>query len=110
LNSTRTNISDKQHKDLFIDYFLRMKRLGIAQKDPEFKKNMMKDPYLNALRATYGYVVTCHKGQGGEWDEVFLYMDNKIQGLPRPSIYQWWYTAVTRAVDNLHLVDDWFIS
>lgn len=105
-----TNLNPKQHKDLFIDFYLRMREQGIYQKDQEFRDKMFRDPYLNALRAVYGYAVTCHKAQGGEWNEVFLHLDNKIQGIPRPGIYQWMYTAVTRARQNLHIVNDWFIG
>lgn len=110
LYSTGTNLNNKQHKDLMIDYFKRMQRKGITQKDKKFKENMLNDPYLNALKAVYGYAITCHKSQGGEWNEVFLYLDNKIHGIPKPGIYQWWYTAVTRAKNNLHIVNDWFIK
>ena len=110
LYSTWTNLSTKQHKDLMIDFFKRMKDKGIKQKDNAFKDNMVKDPYLNALKAVYGYALTCHKAQGGEWNEVFLYLDNKIHGIKKPGIYQWLYTAVTRAKNNLYIVNDWFIK
>lgn len=110
LYSTSTNLNTKQHKDLIIDYFRRMKDKGISQKDSAFIENMLKDPYLNALKTVYGYALTCHKAQGGEWNEVFLYLDNKIHGIKKPGIYQWFYTAITRAKENLHLVNDWFIK
>lgn len=110
LYSTWTNLNMKQHKDLMIDYFKRMRDKGINQKDRAFKDNMLKDPYLNALKAVYGYALTCHKAQGGEWNNVFLYLDNKIHGIKKPGIYQWLYTAVTRAKENLHVVNDWFIK
>lgn len=110
LYSTWTNLNTKQHKDLMIDYYKRMRDKGIKQKDKAFKENMLKDPYLNALKTVYGYALTCHKAQGGEWNEVFLYLDNKIHGIKKPGIYQWFYTAVTRAKENLHLVNDWFIK
>ena len=71
---------------------------------------MLTDPYLNALKSVYGYALTCHKSQGGEWDNIYLYLDNKIQGKPKPEVYQWMYTAVTRAKKKLHIVDDWFIK
>lgn len=109
LYSITTNLNSKQHKDLMIDFFKRMQVKGIRQKDKLFKENMLKDPYLNALKCVYGYALTCHKSQGGEWDDVFLYLDNKVVGIKRPSVYQWVYTAVTRAKKNLYLVNDWFI-
>jgi ATP-dependent exoDNAse (exonuclease V) alpha subunit len=110
LYSTYTNLNIKQHKNLMIDYFKRMKDKGINQNDIKFKDSMLKDPYLNALKTVYGYALTCHKAQGGEWNEVFLYLDNKIHGIKKPGIYQWLYTAVTRAKENLHLVNDWFVK
>ena len=110
LYSISTNLNNKQHKDLMIDYYFRMKEIGILQKSQRFRDNMMEDPYLNALKAVYGYALTCHKAQGGEWNEIFLYLDNKIHGIPKPGIYQWMYTAVTRAKSTLHLVNDWFIK
>lgn len=110
LHSGFTNISPLQQRNLLIDFNQRMKKQGLRQKDPAFKEAMMKDPYLNALRAVYGYAITCHKSQGGEWQEVYLYTDNKIQGIPRPGFYQWWYTAVTRARQQLHVVNDWYIK
>ena len=109
INYSGTNITAKQHKDLFVDFFKRMKSFGIKQGTLAFNDHMKNDPYLNALRAVYGYALTCHKSQGGEWEEVYLYLDNKIQGYKRPEVYQWLYTAVTRTKNNLYLVDDWFI-
>ncbi|MEZ4687228.1 MAG: ATP-binding domain-containing protein [Bacteroidia bacterium] len=63
----------------------------------------MSDPWLNALKAVFGYAVTCHKCQGGEWPEVFLWMEHHITRMQQPDLLRWWYTAVTRAVDTLHL-------
>lgn len=52
------------------------------------------DRYVGAIRATYGYSITCNKAQGGEWDKVF------INSFFMPTLkYQ--YTAVTRAKNNL---------
>lgn len=110
LYSMSTNLNNKQHKDLMIDYYHRMKSNGISQKDRAFKDRMLTDPYLNGLKAVFGYALTCHKSQGGEWNEVFLYLDNSIHGIPKPGIYQWLYTAVTRAKVRLHVVNDWFIK
>ncbi len=93
-----------------IDYFKRMKDKGIKQKHSVFKDNLLKDPYLNPLKTVYGYFLTCHKAQGGEWNEVFLYLDNKIHGIKKRGIYQWLFTAVERVKENLHLVNAWFIK
>jgi len=51
-----------------------------------------------------------NRNLGGEWNEIFLYLDNKIHGIKKPGIYQWLYTSVTRAKENLNVVNDWFIK
>ena len=71
---------------------------------------MRTDPYLNAIRAVYGYALTCHKTQGGEWKDVYLDIPRKLSFETSRPQYQWLYTAVTRATEQLHIVDDFFIS
>ena len=80
----------------------------------EFKKAIIDDEYFNCLLMKYGYAVTCHKAQGGEWDNVFTVWDHdnqkKFDCLKDPQIrrgkdnlgfYRWAYTAVTRAAKTL---------
>ena len=110
LYSGKVNIDEKKHRDLYLDYYRRMLSRGVTQKDPFFVDNLNDDPYLNALKGVFGYALTCHKTQGGEWKEVFLYQDHHILSIPSPEIYKWWYTAITRAKNNLHLVADGFIK
>ena len=38
----------------------------------ERMKKMKADPHYNALQVKYAYAVTCHKAQGGQWQNVFL--------------------------------------
>jgi exodeoxyribonuclease-5 len=52
------------------------------------------DRYVGALRLNYGYAITCHKAQGGEWDKVYI-NTFKIPDL------RFQYTAVTRAKTDL---------
>lgn len=107
--SNQTNLTQSQQKELFIDFYYRMKDKGISQKSQAFKQNMMNDPYLNALRTVFGYALTCHKAQGGEWDYVYLDIPKSVPILPKPYVYQWVYTAMTRAKKGLYLVDDFWI-
>lgn len=61
-----------------------------------------KSPYFNALQVKYGYAVTCHKAQGGQWSEVYIdlgYIPPESMGL---DFYRWLYTAVTRATKRLY--------
>ncbi len=105
-----TNLEKVQQNELYIDYAIRMKEKKVFQKSPTFKDEMRKDPYLNALRCVYGYALTCHKTQGGEWDEVFLEPARNIMLNPVKANYQWLYTAMTRAKKYLYLADEFYIG
>ncbi|MFA6884104.1 MAG: AAA family ATPase [Paludibacteraceae bacterium] len=106
------NLDGQQQTALFVDFCIRMKEKGIsAKKDKDtFDSYLRKDPYLNALRTTYGYAVTCHKAQGGEWDDVYVDIPRNITKNPTKSSYQWVYTSMTRAKKRLHVVNDFFIE
>lgn len=54
------------------------------------------DGFVGALQARYGYALTCHKAQGGEWEHVFL---NPMYGQAEG---RWLYTAVTRAAAQFY--------
>lgn len=110
LYGNQTNLTQSQQKELYIDFYYRMKSKNIKQSSPVFKQTMMTDPYLNALRAVYGYALTCHKAQGGEWDYVYLDISKQVPALEKPYVYQWIYTAMTRAKKELFIVDDFWIQ
>lgn len=55
-----------------------------------------KDPYYNSVICKYGYAMTCHKAQGGEWDNVFVDMC-RFGGTANEDYFRWAYTALTRA-------------
>jgi ATP-dependent exoDNAse (exonuclease V) alpha subunit len=104
------NLLAGQQKALFLDFYRRMKERGIKQKTAAFREELGNDEFLNALRCVYGYAVTCHKAQGGEWDSVFVDIPRNLTLEARSADYQWIYTAVTRARKQLHIVNDFFIS
>ena len=111
LYQKQLNLSSVQQKNLFVDFVMRTRRNGIRQSNKEaFQTAMQNDPYLNALRCSFGYAVTCHKAQGGEWDEVFVTMPRNITLNPTKETYQWIYTAMTRAKKVLHVMDDFYIK
>ncbi|MDX2284682.1 MAG: AAA family ATPase [Bacteroidia bacterium] len=109
IHSGNLNLSTNQHQQLMIDFKARMQAQRIKEGTTEYNDQLRSDPWLNAVKAVYGFAVTCHKCQGGEWQEAFIWMDNKIAGMPRPNVYQWWYTAMTRAVQRVHLEALWFV-
>lgn len=66
---------------------------------------MRSDKYFNALRIKFGYAVTCHKAQGGEWKNTFLNCKTSM-GYFNSSYFRWLYTGITRASENLFTIDE----
>lgn len=111
ISSRLPNLTTDQQRMLMIDFSRRMKSKGIRPNSDLYKDALQKDPYLNSLRASYGYVVTCHKAQGGEWKEVFVFLNKSMYGyMDHITMRRWWYTAITRTKDRLYLHKDWWIS
>ncbi len=110
LADNKPNLDARQQTGLFVDFVLRMRHKGITQKKKEeFNTALFDDPYLNALRCSYGYAITCHKAQGGEWNHVFVLPMRNIMLNPCKSNYQWLYTAITRAKENAYFPQDFYI-
>lgn len=65
-----------------------------------YAKLLNKDPYYNSVICKYGYAMTCHKAQGGEWDNVFVDMC-RFGGTANEDYFRWAYTALTRASKRL---------
>ncbi len=66
---------------------------------------MREDPYLNALQVKFGYAVTGHKAQGGQWQNVFIDQGYLTGEMVNKEYLRWLYTAFTRATDRLYLVN-----
>jgi ATP-dependent exoDNAse (exonuclease V) alpha subunit len=107
MSNVNGNLTDDQQTYLMIDFNKRMDNKKVKFNGEIFKKNMREDEYLNCLRATYGYAVTCHKAQGGEWDNVFLFLEGNMYGMKHPELCKWWYTSITRAKQELNVVEGW---
>lgn len=68
-------------------------------------RKLRDNPYWNALQVKYAYAATCHKAQGGQWDNIFVdlgYIPPEAMGL---DFYRWLYTAVTRATGHLYFIN-----
>lgn len=61
---------------------------------------LLNDRYYNAVFCKYGYAMTCHKAQGGEWDNVFVDM-SRAGGKNNEDYFRWAYTALTRASKHI---------
>jgi len=77
---------------------------NIPQKRQRYRK-VKENPWFNALQVKYGYAVTCHKAQGGEWKNVFLDLGYIQQSYMGENFYRWLYTSITRSSEKL-----WFVN
>ncbi|MCH8558908.1 MAG: AAA family ATPase [Balneolia bacterium] len=69
-----------------------------------FKK---ENPYYTCLKVRYGYAITCHKAQGGEWEHVIVDFDHQA-GVYSKAFLRWAYTAVTRSSGKLWVINPVF--
>ena len=83
----------------------------IAEDYPEIRsrrdlwKTVMSSPYYNALQVRFAYAVTCHKAQGGQWKRVFIDPGKITDDQLGENFYRWFYTALTRAQDQVFLIN-----
>jgi exodeoxyribonuclease-5 len=68
-------------------------------------KRLRQDPYYNALQIKYAYAVTCHKAQGGQWEHVYIDQGYITEEMLSPDYFRWLYTAITRATEQVYLVN-----
>ena len=68
-------------------------------------KALRNDPHYNALQVKYGYAVTCHKAQGGQWAHVYIDQGYMTDDMLSPDYLHWLYTALTRATEKVFLVN-----
>ena len=68
-------------------------------------KKMDEDVHYNALQIKFGYAVTCHKAQGGQWAHVYIDQGYMTPEMLSPDYIHWLYTAFTRATEQLFLVN-----
>ena len=68
-------------------------------------KQLRKDEYFNAMQIKFGYAVTCHKAQGGQWAHIYLDQGYMTDEMLTPDYIHWLYTVFTRATEHLYLVN-----
>ena len=98
LDDADANLTFVQIQALYINFCMRHQ--GLKRNSQEFKERLKHDPYYNALRVKYGYAITGHKSQGGEWHTVFVDYTGRT-GLKDDSL-RWTYTVTTRASHVLY--------
>lgn len=66
---------------------------------------MRTNPYLNALQVKFAYALTCHKTQGGQWEDVFIEQGYLNDERLNREYLRWLYTAITRASRKVYLLN-----
>lgn len=107
---TLTTDSPEQNYNLQKQLYAR-----IAEDYPEIRnkqdlfKLIRENEYYNALQARFAYAVTCHKAQGGQWKRVFIDagvpLKEDASDEDRRDWLRWLYTALTRATEQIYLIN-----
>ena len=94
-----------------IDYKETRKLFEGLQEEYAFLKSKRKimdaiktNPYYNALQIKFAYAMTCHKTQGGQWNNVFVDQGYLTDDMLNIEYLRWLYTAFTRATERLYLI------
>lgn len=102
LTSETASMSSGQNRQLFDavseDY------AEIKNKRQRWER-IRQNPYFNALQVKFAYALTCHKAQGGQWKAVFIDHGYLVEEMLDNEYYRWLYTAFTRSVEKLFLVN-----
>ena len=102
LDSRHRELAPLEQRALLVDF--RKRHPDLHPKSDEFRLTIRNDPYFNALQVKYGYAMTCHKAQGGEWNTVIVDFQANA-GVRNASFFRWAYTAITRAAIKLIVVN-----
>jgi hypothetical protein len=102
LYSDERDLSYHETRALYVDFKIR--HPWLKKRTPEFKIALREDKYFNALRIKFGYAVTCHKAQGGEWENTFVNFQTS-QGKSNSTYFRWAYTALTRAKQKIFCIN-----
>lgn len=102
LDSPGRELTPLEQRALLVHF--RQRNPQLKPRSREFAKNLRADPYFNAVQVKFGYAMTCHKAQGGEWDEVLVDFAD-VGGVRNRAFFRWAYTALTRAKRRLYVVE-----
>lgn len=68
-------------------------------------KAVKEDKHYGALQIKYAYAITCHKAQGGQWEDVYIDQGYITEDMLTEDYIRWLYTAITRATEHVFLVN-----
>ena len=102
LHSEAPALSKEQQQTLF---------LKVCEDYPELRnkrdlfKAVKEDRHYGALQIKYAYAITCHKAQGGQWEDVYIDQGYMTEDMLCEDYIRWLYTAITRATGHVYLVN-----
>lgn len=101
LDSETASLTYEQQNALFQGVWEDYQHLSSKKK---IYSAVREDPYYNALQLKHAEAITCHKSQGGQWKCVLI--DNPFwQDLLSLDDLKWLYTAITRGVEKVYLIN-----
>lgn len=100
-NGLKNKIEDDLRKE-YSDF--RKDRADKQKWDKLVHERISSSPFYRAPLVKFGYAVTGHKAQGGEWAQVFADF-SRGGGLINADYFRWAYTVTTRAVHHLYVVN-----
>lgn len=103
ITSESANVPREELKELF--YRIASEEYPLERNKKVRNKKVMENPYFQSLQVKFGYAVTCHKSQGGQWPIVFIDQGYFTAEMWNKEYMRWLYTAVTRASEKLYLVN-----
>lgn len=103
IHAESANVPREELKQLF--YRIASEEYPMERNKRIRNKKVMENPYFQALQVKFGYAVTCHKSQGGQWPVVFIDQGYFTTEMWDREYMRWLYTAVTRASEKLYLVN-----
>ena len=98
INSESPSLKYDEYKKLYTEVGLDYK----GQKD--VNKKIKENEFFNAIQIKFGYSITCHKAQGGQWKNVFIDIGYFKKEMLDKNYLRWLYTAFTRSTENLYLI------
>ena len=98
INSESPSLKYDEYKRLYTEVGLDYK----GQKD--INKKIKENEFFNAIQIKFGYSITCHKAQGGQWKNVFIDIGYFKKEMLDKNYLRWLYTAFTRSTENLYLI------
>lgn len=89
---------------------LQQRRREYMDASPSEQRELLQsDPYVHALQVKYGYAVTGHKAQGGQWKNVIIGFEPNYSN-DLNAYLRWTYTVFTRAEERVFMLECPFIE